>query len=369
MKFDIVRKFFTKEKEKFLNNKDEIDKVNRIYVADLQIIATLCLFLLFMASFVMGDLVKLRFTYFTEFIIIAVSTVLFKLCRSIPPRFMFYVCILVLVLFAAFASSFVHPDFVCVIILAYLVFIPILILDSTWRIFLAEAVLVGLYLAMVIPNKDVTLIDDEIIDVAAFTVVGLLVGQFTRAIRLENLELRRQSLMRETTDVLTGLNNRRKLFDYFIQCENGEIPECISGLAILDIDFFKKYNDTYGHLAGDTCLKAVGSCFKEYGEKHGMVFYRYGGEKFVAISHNGNSSEIAADFENICGAVRKLNIKHDASGCGIVTISGGYTPLDIKPSVAPRSIEKNKDATKPAISFQQILEKADEALYSAKQLG
>ena len=146
-------------------------------------------------------------------------------------------------------------------------------------------------------------------------------------------------------DPLTGVYNRRK-FDRDIELvvAMAERDKKGSGLIIIDIDHFKKYNDKHGHQRGDQALKEVTQCIenglREYDKIH---IYRYGGEEFVVIIPNITIK----DAFNIGDRLRK-NVKRD---CGI-TISVGVSHYK----------EISDD-------IQSLLNHADDALYRAKRKG
>jgi len=156
-------------------------------------------------------------------------------------------------------------------------------------------------------------------------------------------------------DGLTGISNRR-CFDEALEKEwRRELRHTESlSLILLDIDFFKRYNDHYGHQAGDICLKAVAECLAASVQRAGDLVARYGGEEFVVLLPGTllkNAEQIA---EHIRQKVLQLALPHVASDVAqCVTISLGVAGL--VPSYAQSS--------------QQLLMKADQALYEAKFSG
>jgi len=155
-------------------------------------------------------------------------------------------------------------------------------------------------------------------------------------------------------DGLTGLANRRYL-DKYLRVEIGRSMRNKHELSVVlcDVDFFKKYNDTYGHLKGDDCLKSVAKAMESTCKRSTDLVARYGGEEFVAILPDTSSENAAILAEQMRQAVESLNEQHSASDLGKVTISMGvYSALP-----------KSKDES------EKMLHKADEALYEAKQGG
>ncbi len=156
-------------------------------------------------------------------------------------------------------------------------------------------------------------------------------------------------------DGLTGLPNRRTVDRHlaatWLGCAASGQPV---GVLMLDVDWFKPYNDTYGHPAGDACLIALAGALAQTVRTPGDLAGRYGGEEFIVILPGANSAAVHQVAERICAAVSQLQIPHAASPCGgIVTVSIGVAS-------APAT-----DATTSA----DLLQSADAALYTAKQSG
>jgi diguanylate cyclase (GGDEF)-like protein len=109
-------------------------------------------------------------------------------------------------------------------------------------------------------------------------------------------------------DVLTGLPNRASLNEYLAECfeearENGKLL----GVEILDVDYFKEYNDMHGHLQGDKCLEAVSSILRETASERTFCA-RYGGDEFVIVYRDMTAEQISRVVERIQSGVRMLQI-------------------------------------------------------------
>ena len=165
-----------------------------------------------------------------------------------------------------------------------------------------------------------------------------------------NKELQRLS----TTDGLTGIANRR-FFDHLSarewrRCERMKKP---MALVMVDVDFFKKYNDTYGHQAGDECLKAVAAQVARAAPRASDLAARYGGEEFVLVLGETTIDGAKWVANNIRQRVADLQMPHLASNIGHVSVSCGVA------SVLPLEGQE----------FDMLLKFADEALYKAKEQG
>jgi diguanylate cyclase (GGDEF)-like protein len=156
------------------------------------------------------------------------------------------------------------------------------------------------------------------------------------------------------TDSLTHLANRRR-FDATFQQEWGRARRNNSTIAIilLDIDWFKQYNDHYGHLQGDDCLRQVAEIIGTCVNRPGDLAARYGGEEFVVLLPETNLAGALSVAENVRLSIASALIDHAGSSLGILTISSGVVAIN----------SPAKD------SYTAALAEADRLLYLAKSKG
>jgi diguanylate cyclase (GGDEF)-like protein/PAS domain S-box-containing protein len=152
-----------------------------------------------------------------------------------------------------------------------------------------------------------------------------------------------------TTDGLTGLANRRT-FDGFLHREY--LTHATLSVLLFDIDHFKGYNDTYGHQAGDECLKAVAKAIADATSNSSGMSARYGGEEFVIILPGVAEADAVHAAEAVRLMVRSLGILNPAASRGYVTISVGIATK-----------------TEATLDEAMLVGDADLALYEAKRLG
>jgi diguanylate cyclase (GGDEF)-like protein len=155
-------------------------------------------------------------------------------------------------------------------------------------------------------------------------------------------------------DGLTGLANRRG-FDRQLESEwrrAGDAGEPVA-LMMIDIDHFKLYNDRYGHVSGDTCLRSVGETLSLVTLENAVLVTRYGGEEFALLLPGLDLQRITALAEEARRSIEDLMITHAEAPCGHVTISIGVE------SVVPQIGQAAAD----------LVEAADRALYTAKRRG
>ncbi|PJZ64731.1 diguanylate cyclase [Leptospira wolffii] len=166
-----------------------------------------------------------------------------------------------------------------------------------------------------------------------------------------------QTLLRVSrTDGLSGIWNRR-FFDEILEVEwkrssRGSKP---ISLLLLDIDYFKKYNDTYGHQAGDECIRKVAGVLKDTARRAGDFPARYGGEEFAIILPETDAEKAIVVAETIRARVQDLKISHDAS--------------DVSPFVSVSIGISSKVPDKKSNHLDKLLEESDKALYRSKESG
>ncbi|ABC90790.1 putative sensory box/GGDEF family protein [Rhizobium etli CFN 42] len=155
-------------------------------------------------------------------------------------------------------------------------------------------------------------------------------------------------------DDLTGLSNRR-CFDAALLREHNHARRDKRALALLmiDVDWFKPYNDLYGHPAGDECLKRVGAVIKDAARRPHDLAARYGGEEFVTLLPDTDVAGAMMVAERIREAVLDLRIEHGGSAFRVVSVSIGAISLDWT--------ELNDS--------DNLLHQADRAVYQAKGAG
>jgi diguanylate cyclase (GGDEF)-like protein len=158
-----------------------------------------------------------------------------------------------------------------------------------------------------------------------------------------------------TTDALTHLANRRYFERFLGECwQRAQAQRRVLSVMVLDVDDFKRYNDLYGHQAGDRCLVGVAQALSSSIRRPGDLVARWGGEEFVIVMMDTDVEAAAAAVERIREAVAQLDLPHQGSRCSTrVTLSGGCAT-------------SRPDAH---AEWPQLVQLADEALYRAKAGG
>jgi diguanylate cyclase (GGDEF)-like protein len=185
--------------------------------------------------------------------------------------------------------------------------------------------------------------------------------------REKAVELRRLS----TVDQLTGIANRRA-FEDALDREWRRMMRHGTTLSLLmvDVDCFKRFNDAYGHVAGDQCLRAVAQVLAGKARRAGELAARYGGEEFAVLLPHVGIAEAKKLGAVICAAVSDCRIPHEHSDVApYVTISAGAASIADLPELAATL---SRDGTLPSAAMPGatvLVEAADHALYRAKKSG
>jgi diguanylate cyclase (GGDEF)-like protein len=169
---------------------------------------------------------------------------------------------------------------------------------------------------------------------------------------LHMLNIKLEELIR--LDPLMNIGNRRSFYETIQRIHHrASRYEHVYGVVMCDIDNFKSYNDTYGHIAGDSVLRSVANAIKQCLRISDDVF-RYGGEEIVLVLPDQDLDSCVRVAERIRNNVEALQIEHKVNRHGVVTVSCGAAAFDMA----------NSDG-----KWESVLELADRALYSAKEAG
>lgn len=206
--------------------------------------------------------------------------------------------------------------------------------------------------------------------VAAVSAIFALVGTFlierslrqnylqSRLLSFEKLGLEESNLHLQYLNAIDGLTqiaNRRSLdITLTTEWQRALRKNEPLGIIMIDVDHFKLFNDTYGHQAGDDCLRGVASALKDFARRPGDIAARYGGEEFVLVLTNATAEQTAMIAERVRDKIVELAIPHQRSSHGSVTASFGVTSIIPSPKGG---------------GPETLLLAADQALYHAKKNG
>ncbi|MEG0176842.1 GGDEF domain-containing protein [Anaerorhabdus sp.] len=268
-------------------------------------------------------------------------------------RIMFYLFAASLLYMVAYIGTVISYDMYAVTFFVFIMFVPSLYVDKPSNSIILTIIATLLFCVMVLLNKtDPRIIQNDLLNALCVCIVSIGYGVYTTNVNLENIQAAIILKEQSNIDELTLLPNRR----WFNKCIVDIYDNCSSeGLNIymMDVDYFKLYNDTYGHLKGDECLAIIGRELDKCVKKLDVFVSRYGGEEFIIIDDRHSADEMKNIAERIVKDIESLHIKHESTENGYVTISMGYV----------NSKECNSS------TYMQLINFADEAMYKAKNKG
>jgi diguanylate cyclase (GGDEF)-like protein len=238
--------------------------------------------------------------------------------------------------------SVIHsPHMRATVLIGTFCIMPLAFIDNPWRVNLFVLLWFGIHTILAIYLKPLFALDD-VINTLGFGLLGCFFGNLTTVIRVESYEAHRLLTIEKETDALTGLYNRRKLFDVI---GHDQAP---SGVLMIDIDHFKEYNDKHGHLAADRAMQSMAAILQRFEEERDFTFFRYGGEEFVGISYQDTEKELLEQAEQL----RKLIEQAETQD----------PPITVSIGIACSTLEN-------PLSSDSLIERADRAVFKAKDEG
>lgn len=353
-------------RELFVNNKKQINKTNKTllsFTAIISIILFSCmLVIIFAIPMDRHNPFKTNFTYVYLYVgMLLISALILIYCLTIADKQpaliipSFYFIFAAIYIYAIINRFFAVPHGEVFTFEIVMVLMPIVLLDRTWRLCLVEALFLAVFIFFDFTFGK-TMFDlawrDDLVNMIICLTIGCFGGHTIRYSRIQALENERIVAVQRDTDELTMLPNRRKLFHELRKSFDGRSAP-ITCLFIADIDYFKKYNDTFGHPAGDEVLHKIGSYFKKFSEETGFELYRYGGEEFIGLYRASVDIDYADTIHQLCKEVRDLKIERALPNMPYITVSVGF-------AIAEKATP---------VGYDDFISKADNALYEAKRLG
>jgi diguanylate cyclase (GGDEF)-like protein len=248
------------------------------------------------------------------------------------------------------------PKFLSLTILARTLafsIIPLIFFIIMLNYFIRPLEKATLFLKNISTNKEITSLSEKA-PIAELEEMRIAFNELVEVTLLQKEQLALQSM----TDALTLIPNRRA-FDKSINKMRSRLQRHGGSAAVImcDIDYFKLFNDNYGHLHGDEVLKKVATALHQFGRRTDEICARYGGEEFAIVLSEIEYSELENILSSINKTIRGLKEPHEFSQHSVLTLSCGAIFINCK--------KESKDLD----SVLQWIESADKALYQAKEDG
>ncbi len=370
--FTTMREYLAFEEKTLRKCKSEIAAKNIVIMRTLTFAASIVMAIGCAVSFstdiyTNAGFEALRYIYLVIVIFSASVFLLLSYKKNLNVTAMIYVVNAICFTYAFFVSSSL-PTTPSVTFITVLFMAATLYIDSTVRIGIFSILGTAIYLFAISFYKEPTTYTVELINTITVAILALVIGVISRTGRIQAFAAQKTLHNMAFTDQLTNISNRRMLFDCLKNAADPQenpliLPKKISksikkndvltAFSLIDLDYFKLYNDTYGHQMGDECLRKVAAVFLSMQKKYNIHFFRYGGEEFVLAFYDYSLFEIENILSILYKEVELLQIPHEKSEFDFVTISAGTTLI-----------------TEHGLPhYEAALTKADIALYEAKNSG
>ena len=341
---------FKNTNELFLSNKDRIIEGNNNLLNNLVVSEILIFGILAILSLVVSTLNLLTNVYLFSFVVLlifyltgynkAFNNLLFKKIRLL-------VYIIVSLAFGVYIGAIYNVVLSATMINVIMMCISIVFITPLIQICVVNAITGFIFLYLSYTYKSYNLFYYDMVNFICTYVLTTITAYNVLYLRFEliyeELILSKSLIL----DDLTNLYNRKEL--YKILESNFQQEYC--SVAMIDVDNFKKINDTHGHLIGDECLKQLSIILKKYHQKYNVTVSRFGGEEFVVTSCAYNKHTFLKILNELRLEIQDLEINAKNIKLNI-TVSVGVSSLDSEPN-----------------DFIQLLSHADIALYKAKSKG
>ncbi|MCE5196654.1 MAG: diguanylate cyclase [Negativicutes bacterium] len=341
----------------FQKNKKTIRQENADSLCKVSAAAGLLALLMFFSTLRVVYLTNLRSSYFIfNFIFWSFALFAHAVIRKKPQYsgFALYAFMIMIYLFSYYISVINNSSSAASTFFVFQIALPILFLIPPGEAAVFSLIVTLGFCKLCFLWKPLDLAVSDTINGLASFCIGLILTYFVVNLRLKSID--RQALLEQQrdTDVQTNLPNRRK-FNHIIEQTFREFHSSPRNFYVLmmDVDYFKAYNDTFGHVQGDSCLESLGIIFHQFAKENSIFLARYGGEEFVAIDTLHTKEAIERLGRQLILQTAALKISHPKSPYGIITLSAGCAGL----------LETQAE------NYMMLVNYADDALYQAKHTG
>lgn len=343
------------DKQCYKAYRDEIEKYNINMLEFFNILVFILLAIVLISGFFTQYVEGMRNVYISMSVFTAAEMLLDRFVLFKDYKFMdvaIFLCMAKIYVFCIISGVNYSLDMPAISFSVFMIVLSILFIVRPWKLNLFNffAGIIFCIYSYIEKIPEIALAD--IFNWGVFFVVALAVSFWIVKLRLGFIKNEKLLIIQRDTDIMTTLPNRRR-FNIYAQEAFGNGENQRLSFLMMDVDHFKAYNDTKGHIAGDYCLECIGKALVKFGEEQGLFFARYGGEEFVAVDTRRSKEELEKIAEGIVDTIYKLGLPHESSAFKRITISVGY------------AIQEDAKAE----DYVQLLECADKALYQAKQQG
>ncbi|MDD4075250.1 MAG: diguanylate cyclase [Eubacteriales bacterium] len=337
-------------------NRDAVNKENLIMLRKLSVLGAGLMGVMTLFAFLFPYLYRMQTLYPPYFIAYAlICAIAFTKAGKRRAYQMATACAIVLVTaaFGMHLGIFYTRNGNANLYMVFLIIMPMLFITTPLFTRLFAFAVCAVFSVLTLLFKDVAHYEIDITNCWVCYVISMVGTHMINTVRMENIDARRRLYGEALIDGLTQLNNRRAFTAYMETLH----PKLLTDAArvtvyMIDIDIFKIFNDTYGHVEGDRCLVELGDIFRSLSSRYGLFIARYGGEEFIAVSADA-ALDAEAVGQAIVDEVFDKRMSFATSPYGRVTVSVGCADS--------RARGGNNDF--------DLINNADVALYRAKERG
>ncbi len=352
-----IREWFLEgyNKQYFHAYRAEIDRYNIGMLKFFNVLVLALLAVVFASGFFTGYVAPMQAVYvgiaaFTLLEMAADRLLLFGSSRGIEAAV--FLCMAKIYAFCIVSGVNYSVDLPAISFSVFMIVLSILFIVRPWKLNLYNALACLAFCLCSARVKPSPMVLADVYNCWVFYVLASAVAFWIVKLRVGFIRNEQLLTIQRDTDILTTLPNRRRFNIYAREAFEAGKDGRVS-ILMMDIDHFKAYNDTKGHIAGDYCLECIGKALNRFGREKGIFFARYGGEEFVAVDTRLDWDGLDQVAREIVSAIYDLSLPHESSSFKRITISVGY------------ACQENVKAG----DYVQLLECADKALYRAKQQG
>lgn len=353
--FLMIRAYISTYKNFYNENTEKINQLNISSLNTLNIVAVFIFGALFINVKLTNDFLGLSSAYFIYFIIFLTLNIIFRYMQHndhIIHNYFLYLVIALIYIFGIYIGCIKTNNLVSVMFPVFLICLPMVFILPPIEINLFNIIFIVAFLWFSKKYKlDALAFVDQTNILACFFISAFTSYTINRA-RIKEFSLSQKLENICNTDELTNLHNRRSFNNFIVTIFDQTPPENLT-LMMIDIDNFKDYNDSYGHICGDNCLVTIGEIFKEFETTYGCYIARYGGEEFVLVDNKHTLTETVSIVNELMRIISDSNIEHFKSSYKKITLSIGIS----------------SKAMTGVSNYIDLINLSDSALYQAKSNG
>lgn len=347
--------FYYKDKQFFGDNKERINEINLSALNHLNDLAVVMFGAFYIYIRLTKNFIDFSFIYLIYFIIFFILLLIYR--QIIKPSYivsnlLIYFTITILYSLGIYIGCIVTPPLVSVMFPVFLICLPLIFILPPVIMSFYNIVLIAIFLFFSHSLKPNLIASIDQINIIACFLISVVTSYIVNCARIKEIAASIQLELVCNIDEITKLHNRRSFNKYIIDIFHHPSSDQLT-LMMIDVDNFKDYNDSYGHICGDNCLISIGNAFRKIEEKYGCYIARYGGEEFVLVDSTHSLSECVHIAKELIRNITDIDIEHINSNYKKITISVGIS---------------NK-ANSNARNYIDLINLADDALYQAKSNG